>query len=44
MLGKILVVSILEFGKTTTAVYIKSQDIADSFLEYFNLLWKIAEK
>jgi len=35
--------AILVFGKTTTAIYIKSQDVANSFLEYFNLLWKISK-
>jgi sugar-specific transcriptional regulator TrmB len=36
------VVSIV-FGKTVTAVHIKSKDIANSFLEYFNILWKTAK-
>jgi len=32
-------VVIIVFGKTVTAIHIKSQDIANSFLEYFKLLW-----
>jgi len=36
--------AILVFGKTTTAIHIKSQDIADSFIEYFDLLWKFSKK
>jgi len=32
-------VVIIVFGKTISAIHIKSQDIANSFLEYFNLLW-----
>ncbi len=35
---------IIIFGKEITSIYIKSQDVANSFLEYFNLLWKIAKK
>ena len=29
-------------GNSTTAISITSQDVANSFLEYFNLLWKTA--
>jgi len=32
------------FGKKITSILIRSQDVADSFIEYFNLLWKIAKK
>lgn len=35
---------IIIFGKKITSIYIKSQDVANSFLEYFNLLWKTAKK
>ncbi len=31
---------IIIFGKKITSIYIKSQDIATSFIEYFNILWK----
>ena len=34
---------ILIFSKRITSVYIKSNDVANSFLEYFNLLWKQAK-
>jgi hypothetical protein len=37
-------VFIIIFGKEITAIYIKSQDVANSFLEYFNLLWKTARR
>lgn len=30
---------IIIFGKTITAIHIKSKDVANSFMEYFNLLW-----
>jgi sugar-specific transcriptional regulator TrmB len=33
-------VVIIIFGKKITSIYIKSQDVTNSFLEYFNLLWK----
>jgi HTH-type transcriptional regulator, sugar sensing transcriptional regulator len=36
-------VFIIIFGKEITAVYIKSKDVANSFLEYFNLMWKLAK-
>lgn len=32
------------FGKELTGIKITSQEIADSFMEYFNLLWKSSEK
>jgi len=35
---------IIIFGEQITSIYIKSQDVADSFIEYFNLLWKQAKK
>ncbi len=35
---------IIIFGKEITSIYIKSQDVASSFLEYFKLLWKTAKK
>ena len=35
---------IIIFGKKISSIYIKSQDVANSFLEYFNLLWKTAKK
>lgn len=35
--------AILVFGKTITAIHLRSQDIANSFLEYFKLLWKISK-
>jgi len=31
---------IIIFGKEITSIYIKSKDVANSFMEYFNLLWK----
>lgn len=34
---------IIIFGKKVSSIYIHSQDVADSFLEYFNLLWKNAK-
>jgi sugar-specific transcriptional regulator TrmB len=34
---------IIIFGKQITSIYIKSQDVANSFIEYFNLLWKSAD-
>lgn len=34
---------IIIFGEQITSIYIKSQDVADSFIEYFNLLWKQAK-
>nr|MBA4405279.1 hypothetical protein [Nanoarchaeum sp.] len=33
---------IIIFGKQITSIHIKSRDVADSFIEYFNLLWKTA--
>lgn len=35
---------IIIFGKNISAIHIKSQEVANSFLEYFNILWKIAKK
>ncbi|MFH1649671.1 MAG: helix-turn-helix domain-containing protein [Candidatus Woesearchaeota archaeon] len=35
--------AILIFGKKTSAIYIKSQDVANSFMEYFDILWKTAQ-
>ena len=35
---------IIIFGNEITSIYIKSEDVAQSFLEYFNLLWKVAKK
>lgn len=35
---------IIIFGKKISSIYIKSQDVANSFLEYFNILWKSAKK
>ena len=32
--------AILIFGKQITAIYISSQDVANSFKEYFDLLWE----
>ena len=32
---------IIIFGNKIISIYIKSQDIANSFLEYFDILWKI---
>lgn len=34
---------IIIFGKSITSIYITSQNVANSFLEYFNLLWKQAK-
>lgn len=34
---------IIIFGNQISAIQIKSQEVANSFLEYFNLLWKTAE-
>jgi sugar-specific transcriptional regulator TrmB len=31
--------AILVFGREITAIHIKSQDVANSFLEYFNMMW-----
>ena len=31
---------IVVFGKEITAIHIKSQDVANSFMEYFDMLWK----
>ena len=35
---------IIIFGNEIISVHIKSEDVAQSFLEYFNLLWKTAKK
>jgi sugar-specific transcriptional regulator TrmB len=35
---------IIVFGKQITSIYIKSQEIADSFMSYFNILWKTSIK
>lgn len=35
---------IIIFGKQIASIYIKSQDVANSFLEYFNLLWGQAKR
>jgi len=35
---------IIIFGKKLSAIHIKSQDVANSFLEYFNILWKQSKK
>ena len=35
---------IIIFGKKITAIYINSKEVANSFIEYFNLLWKTAKK
>ncbi len=34
---------IIIFGKKIVSIYITSQDVANSFIEYFNLLWKQAK-
>jgi len=34
---------IIIFGKSTSAIHITSQDVANSFMEYFDLLWKQAK-
>lgn len=36
--------AIIIFGKEISTIIIKSQDVANSFMEYFNILWKIAKK
>ena len=36
--------TIIIFSKKISAIHIKSQDVANSFLEYFNILWKQAIK
>lgn len=35
---------IIIFGGELTAISIKSQDVANSFIEYFNILWKSSKK
>jgi len=35
---------IIVFGREITAIHIKSQDVAESFKEYFTLLWNIGVK
>jgi sugar-specific transcriptional regulator TrmB len=35
---------IIIFGKKISSIYIKSQDVANSFIEYFNLLWGPSKK
>ncbi len=35
---------IIIFGAEITAIHIRSQDVAGSFMEYFNMLWKQSEK
>jgi HTH-type transcriptional regulator, sugar sensing transcriptional regulator len=35
--------AIIIFGKSITTIHIKSQDVATSFLEYFELLWKTSK-
>jgi len=35
---------IIIFGKTISSIYIKSQDVANSFMEYFNILWRSSKK
>ncbi|MFH1803125.1 MAG: helix-turn-helix domain-containing protein [archaeon] len=34
---------IIIFGKKVSSIYIHSQDVANSFIEYFDLLWKQAK-
>ena len=34
---------IIVFGKKITSIYIKSVEVAQSFLEYFQMMWKIAK-
>ncbi|MFH1064735.1 MAG: helix-turn-helix domain-containing protein [Candidatus Woesearchaeota archaeon] len=34
---------IIVFGKKITAIHIKSQDVANSFLEYFKILWQTSK-
>ena len=36
--------AIIIFAKTITTIHIRSQDVANSFMEYFNLLWKTSTK
>lgn len=36
--------AILIFGKKTSAIYIKSQEVANSFIDYFSILWKTSKK
>ena len=35
---------IIVFGRKTTSIYIKSSEVAQSFLEYFQMMWKTAKK
>jgi len=35
---------IIIFSKKISAIHIKSQDVANSFMEYFNILWKQARE
>ena len=35
--------AIIIYGKSISAILIKSQDVASSFLEYFDILWKSAK-
>ncbi|MFH1072221.1 MAG: helix-turn-helix domain-containing protein [Nanoarchaeota archaeon] len=35
---------IIIFGRQISAIHITSQDVANSFLEYFQILWKVAKK
>ncbi|MBS3083691.1 hypothetical protein J4423_02705 [Candidatus Pacearchaeota archaeon] len=35
---------IIIFGNEITSIYIKSRDVAQSFLEYFNMLWSIGKR
>jgi len=35
---------IIIFGKTISSIYIKSQEVANSFIEYFNLLWRSSKE
>lgn len=35
--------AIIIFGKKISSIHIKSKDVANSFKEYFNLLWKTAK-
>ena len=35
---------IIIFGQKITSIYIKSKDVASSFIEYFNLLWDTSQK
>lgn len=36
--------AIIIFGKQTNVIHIKSKDVASSFIEYFDLLWKSSKK